>query len=227
MDYNWKQNPADDRPEAGRAGPSGPPGTAPVRGLSRRRFGLLTLLGLAAAAPAVFAAEPGRPTLSRADAISFLLLNCVYYGTWPDESSPTKTKRLKLGVLGRDPLGKSLREAADKACGSWFKDGVVDIVHSDRPQDLAGCHAVFVGSLPAGGMAAMQAEWAKKPILLLGDLPNFAREGGTVGIRIEQERLLFELNLDQLAETGVELSAKLRQRASGFIRNGRPEPNAR
>ena len=196
---------------------------------SRRQFGVC-LLGamawLAGGLPASGAEPAGRP-ISVPESISYFLLNCIYYGTWPEPVSPTAQKRIRLGILGRDTLGRSLRKAADEARDTWFKGGAVDILNADKPSALVDCHAVFVSSLPAGGMAALRTEFAGKPLLLVGDQPNFAREGGTVGLRIEEERLIWEINLDQLSGTGVELSSKLRQRASALIRDGRHEPNRR
>jgi hypothetical protein len=194
-------------------------------GLSRRRFGLLTVL-LVAGRVHGFAAE-GRPTVSREDAIAFLLLNCAYHGVWPEEVSPTKSQHLKLGILGKDSLGKSLRNAANEARKGWFNGGTVDIAVASQGRDLLDCHLVLVTTLPAGGMSALRETFANRPVLLVSELPNFAREGGTIGIRIDQERLKWEINLDQLEAAKVELNAKFRQRSVGFIRHGRPESNPR
>ncbi len=200
-------------------------GVAGRPGVSRRQFGGLVLLSLVGATRG-FAAEP-RPTLSRSDAVAFLLLNCAYYGVWPDDVSPTRFRRLKLGILGKDTLGKSLRNAVNEAREGWFKEGVVDITVAGLSRDLLDCHVILVTALPEGGMTALREAFANRPVLLVSELPNFARDGGTIGIRIDQERLKWEINLDQLEGAKVELNAKFRQRSVGFIRHGRPEPNPR
>lgn len=182
---------------------------------------LLTLLLVAAPLPAKNA------TLSKEDVLAFFVLNCAYFGHWPAAIDIHTTQVLRIGVLGADPIGPALDAVADKARTSWFRQGRIEIRRATRATDLSGMHLVFV----AGADRALEAEalraFAGQPVLLVSDAPGFAARGGTLEARIENERLVFDLNLDLLQASGVELDSKMKIRAAGFIRAGRREPNTR
>jgi hypothetical protein len=163
--------------------------------------------------------------LSEPEAISFFLLNCAYFGQWPTPSDPQATRELRLGVLGRDTLGEALVRSATKATATWFKGGRVTIERADRPEDLPDAHVIFCGSTDDTEIRRLLAGFKGKPVILVGITAHFAENGGTLEVRIQKERLVFDLNLDQLREAGLELSSKMKKRAASFIRQGKKESN--
>jgi len=173
----------------------------------------------------VQAASKSRAELSHAEAVSYFLLNCVYFGKWQEAQDPQTTKVIRIGVLGRDPLGRTLDEVAEKALESWFSGGSILIKRSDDPEKLKDCLVVFVSTSESGNVNEIHAAFEHRPALLVSEIPGFTQRGGGIEVRISGEQLQFDINLDQLAASRIELSSRMKKRASAFIQQGRRIPN--
>jgi len=173
----------------------------------------------------VQAASKSGVQLSHAEAVSYFLLNCVYFGKWQDEHDPQNSKVIRIGVLGRDPLGRTLDEVAEKARESWFSGGSILIKRSDDPEKLKDCLVVFVSTSESGNLIEIHDAFKHGPVLLVSEIPGFTQRGGVIEVRISEERLQFDINLDQLAASRIELSSRMKKRASAFIQQGKRIPN--
>ena len=174
---------------------------------------------------AAHALQRSAAELSRVEALSYFLLNCAYFGRWQGERDPQASKVIRIGVLGRDPLGRTLDEVAAKAREAWFSDGRILIERSDDPARLKDCLVVFVSATESGNLREIFSALKHDPILLVSEIPDFAQWGGTIEVRIREERLQFDINLEQLAAKRIEISSKMKKRAAAFIQQGKRTPN--
>jgi len=158
--------------------------------------------------------------LSHGEALSYFLLNCAYFGKWPGDNDPQVSKVLRIGILGRDTLGKTLDIVSEKAQSTWFAKGRILIERSYNPKALKDSHVVFVSASESDKVESIIATFKDEPILLVSEIPGFARYGGTIEVRILEEHLRFILNLDELKRIHVDVSSRMKQRASAFIEHG-------
>jgi hypothetical protein len=158
--------------------------------------------------------------LSHAEALSYFVLNCAYFGKWQGDNDPQVSKVLRIGVLGRDLLGKTLDIVSEKAQSTWFANGRILIERSYNPKALKDSHVVFVSASESDKVESIIATFKDESILLVSEIPGFARYGGTIEVRILEEHLRFILNLDEIRRTHVDVSSRMKQRASAFIEHG-------
>jgi hypothetical protein len=185
-------------------------------------FVFLLLTGQSFSVPSVHSAST---ELSRDEAFSYFLLNCAYFGKWHGNNDPQVSLVIRIGLLGADPFGKVLDSIAKKAQSAWFSYGRIEILRADSPNKLRHCHVVYISSSEKEYLDSILATFHDKPVLLVSEIQGFARYGGTVEVQIYREHLRFILNLDELKRINVEISARMKQRATSFIRDGKSEPN--
>ena len=135
------------------------------------------------------------------------LYNFGNYVEWPVEAFPTNDTPLVIGVLGRDPFGEILNEIARTK-----KVGGRPIV-AKRFASLAAytpCHILFVpSSTDPEEQAAAIRQAHGSPVLLVGENPGFAEQGGTVDFFIEENKVRFEINADVAKRQQLKISSKL------------------
>ena len=158
--------------------------------------------------------------LSHDEALSYFLLNCAYFGKWPGANDPQVSKVIRIGVLGRDTLGKTLDVVSERAQSSWFANGRIFIERSYNPMALKNSHIVFVSDSESDKLDSILAAFQDKPVLLVSEIQGFGQHGGTIEVRILEEHLRFILNLSELKRIHVDVSSRMKQRASAFIEHG-------
>lgn len=138
------------------------------------------------------------------------------FTAWPDGSLAAR-KAIDICVAGPNPFGQTLAElVADR------------IVHGlplvtrriDSAQAVDTCQVVFIASASPGSRKAYLARAAARPVLTVGDAPDFLDEGGIVQLRMIDGRVRFEVNAEAADRAGVRLSAQLLRLAIAV--RGRP-----
>lgn len=179
--------------------------------------------------PAWFSPAQRVRSLSREEAYSYFVLNCVRMGEWPGGNDPVTNRKAVIGILGPpgSDLSQALRRTAVSATNSWFAGASIELKESQKVEDLAACHIIFAGATSREERQQAVEFCKDRPILLVSDAADFVKEGGSAGIRVADGKLLFELNLDTLAAAMVELHAQLRAGATAVVKDGRYQSNGR
>ena len=129
--------------------------------------------------------------------------------SWPAASFDTGEASLKLCIAGRDPFGDHI----DGIEGQIVHGRSLEIQRvDDKEIPAAGCHIVFVGE-ESTSIQLLRTEEIRN-VLTVGDSPGFAANGGMLGLRIDNNRIRFEVNLDAARDSELEISASLLQLAT-------------
>jgi hypothetical protein len=135
------------------------------------------------------------------------LYNFSRYVQWPAEAFPTSDTPLVIGVLGTNPFGDTLDEIA--------RTKKVDgrSIVAKRFASMAAytpCHVLFVPSStsPEEQAAAIRKTYGI-PVLVVGENPGFAEQGGAVNFFIEENKVRFEINVDVAKRQKLKISSKL------------------
>jgi hypothetical protein len=135
------------------------------------------------------------------------LYNFSNYVQWPAKAFPTSDAPLVIGVLGTDPFGEILNEIArtKKVAGR-----PIVVRRFASMAAYAFCHVLFVPSStgPAETAAAIR-KTHDSPVLLVGETPGFAEEGGAVNFFIEENKVRFEINVAAARRQQLKISSKL------------------
>lgn len=131
------------------------------------------------------------------------LLNFVRYTTWPKESFADAKAPIVLTVFGRDPFGEILEGTFR---GEEANGRKIQVARSKQVPERIEGHLAFCGGLEREERQLLLERCRKQPVLLVGETPDFAREGACINFYLQDQKTRFEINLEALAEATLELS---------------------
>jgi hypothetical protein len=174
------------------------------------------VLLLAIACPPLATAQ-GTPTKEYQIKAVFLF-NFIQFTAWPDDAFPNAASPIRIGILGQAPFGDALHAAVQ---GEKIGQRAVTIEQLASLEDAAGCHVVFVGQSEANRVPAIISALAGRPVLTVGDVPDFARRGGMINFYLDGPKVRFEINRAATLQSRLRLSSQL----LGLARLVNPQPN--
>ncbi len=128
------------------------------------------------------------------------------YIHWPKQAFSSPDAPLVIGILGRDPFGSVL----DTIARSYVMQGRnVEIRRCTDLRTLCSSHIVFVTVGAMESMEAIVASAADRPILLVGNAPDFLERGGMINFVVVNNRIRFDINVTNSHRAGLEISSKL------------------
>lgn len=175
--------------------------------MARRRQFVLTCIGLwAALGPGrPLAAEPRNRSLEYPVKAAFLV-NFAKFAEWPADSRQAQAPAVSICVLGRDPFGNVLETAV---AGRSVGGRPIVIQRVPAADELAACHVLFIATSESSRLARILDGLAGQPVLTVGECDGFARQGGVIGLIVEDNSARFEVNLQAAQQNRLLLSSKL------------------
>jgi len=158
--------------------------------MSRR---LLCVGLLAALAGAAVAAEPLEYAVKAAYLVKF-----PFYVDWPPTAFATPTAPLNLCVIGEDPFGSLLDDAA---AGQQVQGHPLAVRRMKNAMRDAGCHIVYLGADVRPD--AMRGNGS----LLVTDAS--ASGSGVINFVVKDNRVRFTVDDELAAQNGLAISSKL------------------
>ena|SRR5688572_18463798 len=134
---------------------------------------------------------------------------------WPATAAVTGDGAFVLCVLGEDPFGRLLDQAAE---GAVLKNQPVRVRRIDRPEDGGACDTLFVGASEQARLPRILSVLGRRPVLTVGDSPEFAQRGGMIGFSMEGSRVRFTVNLAAAQGAGLMLQSELLRVAASVLR---------
>lgn len=144
------------------------------------------------------------------------LRNFAHYVSWPYNAFTDSTSPWRIGILGEDPFGDML-EITFK--GRTEQGRPFEVFRADRLEDLPPCQIIFVAYQDAWKRRAVLGELKNKPVLTVGDAPEFLLEGGVIGFQIG-DRVRMNINLDQARAVSLTIQTKMLEVSSDILENG-------
>lgn len=141
------------------------------------------------------------------------LFNFTKFVDWPAEALPQNAP-LSICVAAPNPFGTTL---VDTVRGESVEGRALA---TRTVSDANGCHVLFVpdGVLPS----PLLRDARNKPVLTVGESPDFLRQGGVVRFVMEHGKVRFEINQDAATRAQLRISSRLlrlsRQGNPGVLR---------
>ncbi|MEA3030041.1 MAG: hypothetical protein QOG13_1366 [Sphingomonadales bacterium] len=173
--------------------------------MNRNRL-FLALAALAALAPAPAYAQATEEAVKAA-----FLPRFARYIVWPAPAEPPVGAPFQLCVIGRDPFGRLLDQAAAGELIDGHRVAVRRVVAADR---AGGCHLAFVQGAAPADTARLLLALRRQPLLTVTD----ARAGpqrGIIHFTIVGGRVRFFIDDAAAAERGIGISSRLLAIAAG------------
>ncbi|WP_213940936.1 YfiR family protein [Pseudomonas sp. dw_612] len=162
--------------------------------------GLLCLLtGIASAQPetAVGMAD------QRAKAVTQVVLGILSYARWPVEPA-----QLRLCVVGPTEYTDDLVKGSTQATG---RPVTVRRLLADNPAIAGECDAVYIGKLTADERSRLFASLIGQPVLSISESSDQCTVGSLFCLRVSDDQVSFEVNLDSVARSGVRIHPSVLQ----------------
>ena len=128
----------------------------------------------------------------------------VPFITWPDTAFASPTAPVTICVLGDDPFGGRLTQAASATTSG---DRAIVVHHLAGPDPSASCQMLFLGSAdPAVAEGTLQA-MKGQPVVTVTD--SDLKAHGIISFLIEANHVRFDIDDAAAAEDGLTISSKL------------------
>ena len=139
------------------------------------------------------------------------LYNFAKFVRWPDDVFEDDKAPVLIGVLGNDPFGHVLD---DTVKGKKIGERPIQIQRFDwnKEEDrsrLLDCHVLYISSSEQYRFDDIHEALDKHPMLLVGDVEDFAANGGMIGLMLEKGRIRFQINRVAVARAKLRISARL------------------
>jgi len=168
------------------------------------------LLALAALAT-VLAAAPARAQLTEEQVKAAFLPRFARYVGWPAASQPTPGSAFQLCVIGRDPFGRMIEQAA----ASESIDGRgVQVRRLPSAAGAAACHLAFVQGTAPADTGRLLLALRRFPVLTVTD-GRAGPQRGMIHFTIVSGRVRFFIDEAEASERGLSISSRLLALAAG------------
>ena len=171
--------------------------------MRRRRLLLPLLAGVLAAGTAGVCEAKAQP-LETAVKAAFLPKFAPYV-SWPPTATPEPRAPYVICVVGRDPFGALLDDAAS---GERFGESPVVVRRLERIDRNSSCHMAFIGGSASQSVGAALATLGATPVLTVTDA-RLARDRGMVHFDLRGGRVRFHIDDVAARRSGLGLSSKL------------------
>ncbi|WP_339560997.1 YfiR family protein [Pseudomonas sp. EA_65y_Pfl1_P113] len=173
------------------------------RSLSWRR--MLLVAALCVLAPCAFAQAPEPIDLAahRAQAVTQVVLGILSYARWPAEPA-----QLRLCIVGPTQYTDDLVKGTTQATG---RPVVVQRLLASHPDIVDACDAVYIGKLSADERSQLFTSLIGHPVLSISEGGDECTVGSLFCLRVSDEQVSFDVNLDSVARSGVRIHPSVLQ----------------
>jgi len=169
---------------------------------------LLTLVG-----GSPVAAQERPPTLEYQVKAAYLL-NFPHYVEWPVESFAAAQSPVNVCIVGHDPFGAAIDDAAR---GRIARGRLLIVRRVSGPDGTRSCHIVFVSREERGRNPRILEQLSRPGLLTVGEGTQFAEDGGVIGLVISNENVRFVVNLEARDHAALRISSRMLSLAVGLV----------
>ncbi|KAB0490200.1 YfiR family protein [Pseudomonas vancouverensis] len=139
----------------------------------------------------------------RAKAVTQVVLGILSYARWPVEPA-----QLRLCLVGPTEYTDDLVKGTTQATG---RPVTVKRLLADNPSIVGDCDAVYIGKLTGEERARLFSALIGHPVLSISESDDQCTVGSLFCLRVGDEQVSFEVNLDSVARSGVRIHPSVLQ----------------
>ena len=165
---------------------------------------LAALLWLASPAPPLTAATSD--SAPEYEVKSAMLANFAKFVEWPETAFASGQAPVVIAVVGRDPFGRLLDDGVrDKTAGGR----PIIVRRWDKLPAKEPVHMVFLARSEGKRLTEVLEATAGRSALTVSDLDGSAKSGVMIELRLQDQRVGFEVNLPAAQRAGLRISSRL------------------
>lgn len=163
------------------------------------------LAALACAAPGVAVVAGAAPDQLEFDIKAAFLPKFAAYVNWPAKSALAPEDPLQLCIIGRDPFGNKIDEAATR---QRIETHPLVVRRLDTTVNAEHCHIAFIGGSPKQGVKAALKALDDLPVLTVTD-DRFGADRGMVHFILKDGRVRFHIDNAMAVHSELSISSRL------------------
>lgn len=139
----------------------------------------------------------------RAKAVTQVVLGILSYARWPVEPA-----QLRLCIVGPTEYTDDLVKGTTQATG---RPVTVRRFLANNPSIVSECDAVYIGKLSGDERSQLFASLTGRPVLSISEADDQCTVGSLFCLRVSDDQVSFEVNLDSVARSGVRIHPSVLQ----------------
>ncbi len=136
---------------------------------------------------------------------------------WPGSAINGSDQSIVFCVFDDEPHRLDLQNTLN---GKAIGPRVVQVRLVNQPANLQGCNVVFLSRDEGRRQAATLNSLHGLPVLTVGETDGFCAGGGMIRLRIEEDKIRFDINLAAAESSHLQISSRLLLLATTVTRAG-------
>jgi hypothetical protein len=132
------------------------------------------------------------------------LYNFSRFVTWP-ENTPRENGKFNLCILGSDPF----RELLNPLSGKSIQNSSLNIKRLATLDQQHTCQIIFISQTGSRNLKHIMSALKKQPVLTVSDIKDFTAYGGIIQFKLVDNKVRFNINIDNASRAGLTISSKL------------------
>ncbi len=141
------------------------------------------------------------------------LYNFSRFVTWPGQARPENGK-FNLCILGSDPF----RELLDPLSGKLIQKRPLNIKRLATLGKGHACQIIFISQTGGHDLKRTMSALKEQAVLSVSDIEDFTAYGGIIQFKLVDNKVRFNINIDNASDAGLTISSKLLSLAT-IVRN--------
>jgi hypothetical protein len=148
----------------------------------------------------------GAGTVPEYEVKAAFLYKFATYVHWPALSEVEVRTPFVIGVIGVDPFGPALSGVVR---GQRVQGRSIQIRNVTRADETLRCDLLFVSSSERENLQEIFAVLRRAPVLTVGEMDQFAEQGGMIALITEDNRIRFKINPAAVERAGLKVPSQL------------------
>jgi hypothetical protein len=134
---------------------------------------------------------------------------------WPAAALNATDQTISLCVFDDEPRLQELQSTLE---GKSVGARTLHVRQLSQAQATQGCNILFLSHDESLRQAAVLKSLRGQPVLTVGETDNFLSDGGMIRLRLEEDKIRFDINVGAADSSHVKISSRLLMLASAVIR---------
>jgi hypothetical protein len=154
----------------------------------------------------IISAQPEPPPLFEQDVKASFIYTVAKFVDWPESAFEAPEAPMVFAVLGDELIADALERVVE---GKRVNGHPVTVRRATTLDDLAGCHVLFLGRSEGPRLRDILGRLRGLYVLTVSESERFVRDGGVLGLLLDQNMVRFEVNVDAASRSKLSISSKI------------------
>lgn len=182
--------------------------------ITARRFKLLCLVLFISG---MLQSACGQSTADEYQVKAAVLFHFIQLVAWPGGAINGSDQSIVFCVFDDEPRRLDLESTLN---GKVIGARVVQVRLINQPASLPGCNVVFLSRDESRRQTATLNSLRGQPVLTVGESDGFCADGGMIRLRIDEDKIRFDINLGAAESSHLQISSRLLLLATTVTRPG-------